>query len=822
METGDDRIGTELHAELCAVLLGDADAATAARIEARLATDPALRAERDRLLRTITAVRDSAAQVASPELAIALPPRQHGGRWLAAAAAVLLLGGGVAYLAAPRADRAAGIAVARGEPAPDALAAGLQVPGSRPSDAGASHAGAGPTGATPQPPPPPAPAATTRVPAGPAIPTPQLRLPVGIGAVTPGSDPRLLAFAPSGPARDAFVGTVHFHAIVPAPSDGTVLFSDYLGQPLDAITATPQADANASSVAPGAGSLELLTLGSAQDTWAYGGSSGLSIVQPGIDAFFRACDPLPGERPRDMYFRFWGDHAFVLTSQDRLATFATDVDTASFVLARRYLRDGVLPERAQVRTEEFVNFFPPDLPAPTTGDLAIHAEVAPSPFGGSPARWLLRVGLRAREVPREARRPLVLTFVVDTSGSMAEGQRIELVKDALRALTGQLDSRDRLGIVAFNNDARLVLPLTRGNERAVIAQAIDELTAQGSTNAEAGLLLGYELAAAADGTEADQTVVLLSDGVANVGDTNQAHILDEVAKHRLAGVRLNTVGVGMNNHNDVFLEQLADGGDGLCDYVDDARAVHRALVDRFTGAFQPVAADVKLQVEFEPGRVLRWRQLGYENRAVADTAFRDDSVDGGEIGSGHQVTALFELETAEGPDAALRAADGFATVHVRWLPPRRAGGGERAASELSLRVGPTALHDAFASASPGFQRAAVVAQLAEVLRRSTQAAGDSWADLVRETERIVQLDALRGDADTAELVSMLHAAERLGIQATPEPSPLADAMDQYRRRRYLQHQLRELSGDHSPAALDELRRENEELERRIRELAERQ
>ena len=539
-----------------------------------------------------------------------------------------------------------------------------------------------------------------------------------------------------------------------------------------------------------------------------------------IEDLLASCRRRPNERPRDMYFRFWGDNPFVIARQDAIATFAADVDTASFVLARRYLRDGLLPERAQVRTEEFVNYFPPDLQAPTDGTFRVHTEFAPSPFGGAPSRWLVRVGLRAKVIPAEERAPIALTFVVDTSGSMKEDKRIELVKHSLRVLVSQLREDDRIGIVAFNNAARLVLPVTGGSSKDVIEAAVSSLGANGGTNAEAGLLLGYEIAMkglrdAADGTA--HRVVLLSDGVANIGETDQSEILKKVQENREAGICLNTVGVGMGNHNDVFLEQLADGGDGVCDYVDDARAVHRALVERFTGAFQPVARDVKIQVEFDKDAVLQWRQLGYENRVVADKDFRNDTVDAGEVGSGHQVTALFEIESTLDP-AALKALDGaLATVRVRWQQPgAKVPGAE--ATEIEHPIGAEALSERFDAASAGLQRAGVVAQFAEVLRRSTHATSDSWDKLVAETERVVVLPEFADDADTAELVTLLQAAERLGITREIQRSDIAKAVDEYRRHQYLSVQLECLENNES--VLGELRSQNKALENRIRRLIE--
>ena len=246
------------------------------------------------------------------------------------------------------------------------------------------------------------------------------------------------------------------------------------------------------------------------------------------------------------------------------------------------MRNGNLPTREQIRTEEFVNYFDPDIPVPTEGTFAIQTEMAPSLFGGSERRWQLRVGVRGMEV--HDRKPLSLTFVIDTSGSMEENQRLELVKHALRLLVSQLDGRDEISIVAFNKEARQILPMTSAANRGVIESALHPLTPDGGTNAEAGLVMGYEVAMAGLNAQSHNRVILLSDGVANIGETDQDRINANITRHREAGIYLNTIGVGMSNHNDVFLEQLANKGDGVCDYVDDAASTERAIVERFTGA----------------------------------------------------------------------------------------------------------------------------------------------------------------------------------------------------------------------------------------------
>jgi Ca-activated chloride channel family protein len=522
--------------------------------------------------------------------------------------------------------------------------------------------------------------------------------------------------------------------------------------------------------------------------------------------------PRPGERPRDMFFRWWGDNPFVVTDRDRLATFSVDVDTASYVLARRYLNEGHLPQKAQIRTEEFVNYFRPDLPAPTQATFAVTTELAPSPFGGGAAapRQLLRVGLRGKEVLSYERKPLVLTFVVDTSGSMREGGRLELVKHAMRLLVSQLDARDMVGVVTYSKEARQLLPPTSASNRGLFDSLVGPLQPGGGTNAEAGLQLGYEVALAAHDAQADNRVVFLSDGVANIGETDQDRINASIERHRAQRIFLNTIGVGMQNHNDVFLEQLADRGDGICDYIDDERAAERAIVERFSGAFTPIASDVKIQVDFDPTQVLRYRLLGYENRAIADADFRNDAVDAGEVGAGHQVTALFELERGGyGTGAPI------ASVHVRWQPPAGATGG---AEELAHPVHPGMAAPTFASASAPFQRAALAARFAEFLRRSVHAEQDPYGEFLAELQRVAALPALAADADTQELLALATRAGALLEQAPVEGSALEEAVDDYRRYRYLREELKGTESRLRRQDLRALEQTERELEGRLRGL----
>ncbi|MEL6713137.1 MAG: von Willebrand factor type A domain-containing protein [Planctomycetota bacterium] len=520
------------------------------------------------------------------------------------------------------------------------------------------------------------------------------------------------------------------------------------------------------------------------------GLVGLSAAAPGMphhvtrSSAYRAlrCQPvrIPNERPRDMFFRFWGDNPFVVTDTDALSTFAADVDTASFTLAERMLKDGMVPAREQIRTEEFVNYAAADLAAPADGTFGIRAEMCPSPFGNG--RQLLRIGLRAKDVAKDERPPLALTFVVDVSGSMEQENRLELVKHAMRLLVGQLEPADTVAIVKFSNDASEVLGATPASRADVIETALFGLSPGGGTNAEAGVRLGYEIAQRATAPDAQRRVVFLSDGVANIGQTDQTAIAAQVTRGVDANVFLNTIGVGLGNHNDVFLEQLANEGQGVCDYVADAETARRAIVDRFTGGFVTVAQDVKIQVEFDTSRVLRWRQLGYENRAVADADFRNDKVDAGEIGAGHQVTCLYELELSP----AASGQKPLATTRVRFKPVFGNTVGDVVERTHVTDPAPVA---SFRAATRGTRRAILAAQLAEVLRGSIHTAGDSLETLGLECAALLSEDM---DDDTARVAAMVKRCLELGIR--PRPALADSDPDAAHRRAYYESLIQSLGG----------------------------
>ena len=326
----------------------------------------------------------------------------------------------------------------------------------------------------------------------------------------------------------------------------------------------------------------------------------------------------------DVFFRNYGTNPFIDTEDDHFSTFGMDVDTASYSVTRRYLRDGLLPPPEAVRVEEFVNAFDYNYEPPTHGAFAVYIEGAPSIFGEGKRLQLLRIGIQGRVIPDENRKDAILTFVIDVSGSMAMENRLGLVKRALTLLVEQLRPGDEVGIVIYGSRAKVLLPHTGVEGREEILAAINSLAPEGATNAEEGLRVAYNLALKNARFGSINRVVLCSDGVANVGETGSDAILREIRAHVEEGITLTTVGFGMGNYNDILMEQLANKGNGTYAYVDTLYEAKRIFVENLTGTLQVIAREAKVQVDFNPQVVSRFRLLGYENRRLDHEDFRDD------------------------------------------------------------------------------------------------------------------------------------------------------------------------------------------------------
>ena len=455
--------------------------------------------------------------------------------------------------------------------------------------------------------------------------------------------------------------------------------------------------------------------------------------------------------PYDMFFRNYGTHDFVDTRRDRFSTFAVDIDDASYNVAKEYLERGYLPPADAIRVEEFVNHFDYGYNPPDKKKFRVFSEMTPSIF--SDGTTILKIGIKGAEIERSERRPVNLTFVIDVSGSMRQENRLELVKQAMIMLVRQLRPSDRIAIVAYGSSARVVLEPTDMSNPSIITRAISTLYAGGSTYAEAGLKLGYELANRSFDSESINRVILCSDGVANVGQTNPDAIMRDIKRFADRGIVLSTFGVGMGNYNDVLLERLAMQGNGRYAYINDFEEARRMMVTEFVGNLEILARDVKVQVEFNPDRVSSYRLLGYENRDVADNKFRDNRQDGGEIGSGHEVTVLYELVMND----RFRSG-GVATVHVRWIDPD-----QTEVTELTQEVEAKGSRWSVFSSRPELRLAVVASRFAEMLKNTEYASETSWNELRRAAEPLAHQ---MHDDETRELLDLIDRARELSVYHT--------------------------------------------------------
>jgi Ca-activated chloride channel family protein len=439
-------------------------------------------------------------------------------------------------------------------------------------------------------------------------------------------------------------------------------------------------------------------------------------------------------------FELPAPNGWTMAERDPLSTFAVDVDTASYTHVRRQLRDGHVVEPQAVRVEEMVNYFRYDYPAPTQDDFAVHLEAAQSPF--EPGLKLLRVGLKAREPAEKDRKPIHLTFLVDVSGSMQGTDRLPLAKRSLRFLVDSLKPSDTVALCTYAGRVQRVLGPTPARERDRIHAGIEGLSAGGSTAMSSGLELAYSLAweSRVDGEESRE--VVLSDGDANVGRTAHGDMLESIAYYSDRGVTLSTIGFGVGNYKGSRMEQLANKGNGNAYYIDSFDEARRIFGEKIAGTLRVMARDTKVQVEFDPASVAKYRLVGYENRDVADEDFRNDKVDAGEVGLGHEVTAVYEVDLRE-------PSPGWAKVRLRWKS--EAGG---PATERVFPLDPAQDRAEFSQVSKSFARAVAVAALGENLRKSPFA--ESWT--LQAGKRIAEASLDKERPDELELLELYGIA----------------------------------------------------------------
>ena len=432
------------------------------------------------------------------------------------------------------------------------------------------------------------------------------------------------------------------------------------------------------------------------------------------------------DRTANNVFDDSGIRQFVPTEVDPLSTFALDVDTASYSIGRTWADNGQTPPVESVRVEEYVNAFDYDYPTPASG-LTVVADGGPSPFDDKTV--MLRLGVQAEEVSDADRPDAALTFVVDTSGSMDREDRLGLVKSALIGLVDKLDRDDTVAIVTYSDGADVLLEPTSMRDADLVVEAIERLRPNGSTNLEAGLEQGYALANDGFVPGGINRVILASDGVANVGLTDPDGLVELIRDDADEGIQLITVGVGMGNFDDVVMETLADDGDGFYAYVDTDAEAERLFTKDLVSSLLTVAIDAKIQVDFDADVVEEYRLIGYENRAVLDDDFRNDSVDAGELNSGHSVTALYELRLRDA--TALDGRDRLGTASLRWEDPT-----SNSVVETRLEITGAQIESRWTATPDDYRLAVTVAAFAESLRESP------FADEIDLDEVLAEADAL--------------------------------------------------------------------------------
>ena len=450
------------------------------------------------------------------------------------------------------------------------------------------------------------------------------------------------------------------------------------------------------------------------------------------------------------------------TSDQPVSTFSIDVDTGSYTNVRRMLVDGVRPPADAVRAEEFINYFDHDHPAPTSRDVPfrVSTELAPAPWNAE--RHLLMIGIKGYDVPRSDLPPANLVLLVDTSGSMQSADKLPLLKRAMAMLVRQLRPQDTVSIVVYAGSAGLVLPPTTGDRQGEILAALGQLQAGGSTNGGAGIQLAYDMARQGYVDGGVNRILLATDGDFNVGTVDQGALETLIADQRASGIALTTLGFGSGNYNDALAERLADLGNGNHAYIDSALEARRVLVEAMGSTLLTIASDVKIQVEFNPAVVAEYRLVGYENRLLRNEDFANDKVDAGEIGAGHEVTALYEI-TPVGSGAmqlpplrygAKRAAatnsSEVAHLRLRYKQP---------GTDQSRLIETPILRSALRPrASDSLRFTAAVAGFADALRGGTRT--DNWGwDGILAAARPTGRNRL--DARRAEFIELVEQARLL-------------------------------------------------------------
>jgi Ca-activated chloride channel homolog len=453
----------------------------------------------------------------------------------------------------------------------------------------------------------------------------------------------------------------------------------------------------------------------------------------------RMAEPMPmpyHDVGRDKFNAF-AENAFKVVREAPVSTFSIDVDTASYSWVRASLNNNVLPQPASVRTEEMVNYFSYDYSPPRTTDQPFSTNVAVFPSPWSADRKLVRIGIKGYTIQKTTRPRANLVFLIDTSGSMNEPNKLPLVQKSLNMLVDELDERDTVSIVTYAGGAGTALQPTPASQKAKIRAVIDGLGAGGSTAGAEGIRQAYNLAEANLDPKGVNRVILATDGDFNVGITDQNELKGYIERERTKGVFLSVLGFGMGNYNDALMQTLAQNGNGTAAYIDTAAEARKTLVEEAGSTLFPIAKDVKIQVEFNPAAVAEYRLIGYETRALNRDDFDNDKVDAGDVGSGQTVTALYEVVPVGGrrtmedlrygakTPAATRSSEiGF--VKIRYKLPKA-----DTSRLISTSIDGRFEVRSFEAAPPDARFATAVAGFAELLRGGRYTGTLSYDDVLR-------------------------------------------------------------------------------------------
>ena len=465
---------------------------------------------------------------------------------------------------------------------------------------------------------------------------------------------------------------------------------------------------------------------------------------------------IPHENFNTEEYDYIPENDFLSPGVNPLSTFSIDVDNASYTNVRRMLNQGEQPPVDAVRSEEFINYFDYDYPVPSKEDVfSVYTEVATCPWNEK--NQLLHIGLKGYTVPIEELAPSNLVFLIDVSGSMGADNKLPLLKKSFKLMVDRLNEQDRVSIVTYAGEERLVLEATSCENKALIKEAIDHLDSKGSTNGEGGIEMAYAQAQKGFVKGGNNRVILATDGDFNIGRSSGGELTRLIESKRDLGVYLTILGFGMGNYKDARMESLTNHGNGNYFYIDEISESHHVLVKNLAGTLMTIAKDVKIQVEFNPNTVAEYRLIGYENRLMNAEDFEDDKKDAGELGAGHTVTAIYEIVAGEAGAGDLKYqhqsrnnATDLGTVKLRFKRP------DQTKSEYrEIRVLPSKRD--WKEASKDFRFSASVAAFSQLLRSSQYMNNFDWEEVSAMAKEATDMQEL----DRLEFIGLIEKAALL-------------------------------------------------------------